>query len=132
VRRADLGDVDLELGLLPDERAGGAGVVEMDVAEEQVVDVGEREPAPREASLQCRDGGGRAAVEEREAVVGLDQVAADDALGAEVVEVDEVGDPAIVAGSPTRGSGCRCLARAATEDDRSRCGEQQGGGQQAD
>jgi hypothetical protein len=75
----------LEPGSLPDERAGGAGVVEMDVAEEQVVDVGEREPAPREASLQCRDGGGRAAVEEREAVVSLDQVAADDALGAEVV-----------------------------------------------
>jgi hypothetical protein len=88
VRRADLGDVDLETRVLPNEDTRGAGVVEVDVAEEEVADVGRREPARREALLECREIARRAAVEERRPVLGLEQVAADDALGAEVVEVD--------------------------------------------
>jgi hypothetical protein len=46
VRRADLGDVDLQISMLTDEDAGGARVVEVDVAQEQVTDVGECEPEP--------------------------------------------------------------------------------------
>ena len=45
VRRADLGDVHAQPGVLADERAGGAGVVEVDVREQQVADVGELEAA---------------------------------------------------------------------------------------
>ena len=74
--------------MLPDERAGGARVVEVDVAEQQVADICQREPAGGEALLEGGDVGRRSAVEEGEAVVRFEQVAADDALGAEVVEVD--------------------------------------------
>jgi hypothetical protein len=88
VRHSDLGDVDLETRVLPDEDARGARMVEVDVAEEEVADVGERKPALGEALLERREIARRAAVEERGPVLGLEQVAADDALGAEVVEVD--------------------------------------------
>jgi hypothetical protein len=67
--------------MLPDERPGGAGVVEVDVAQEQVADVLEIEAVLGEAARGS-------AVMEREAVLGLDEVAADDALGALVAEVD--------------------------------------------
>jgi hypothetical protein len=63
-------------------------MVEVDVAEEEVADVGQREPAFREALLECREVARGAAVEERGPVLGLEEVATDDALGAEVVEVD--------------------------------------------
>src|SRR2546429_638248 len=45
VGRADLGDMDLQAGMLADEHTGGAGVVEMDVREQQVADVAERQAA---------------------------------------------------------------------------------------
>lgn len=38
--------------------------------------------------LETWDRGRRAAIEERRSILGLEQVAADDPLGAEVVEVD--------------------------------------------
>ena len=81
VRRADLGDVDAQPGVFAHERPGGAGVVEVDVREQQVADVGELEPALGEGRLQGRDAGRGPAVVEREPVVGLEQVARDDALG---------------------------------------------------
>jgi hypothetical protein len=43
VRRADFGDVDLQCWVFPDEDAGGARVIEVDVAQEQVADVREGE-----------------------------------------------------------------------------------------
>jgi hypothetical protein len=46
VLRANLGDVNLQIWMLTDEDAGGARVVEVDVAQEQVTDVGECEPEP--------------------------------------------------------------------------------------
>jgi len=60
----------------------------VDVAEDEVAEVLDREPAFRETALERGEIGRRAAVEERGPVVRLEQVAADDALGAEVVEVD--------------------------------------------
>jgi hypothetical protein len=74
--------------MLPDERPGGAGVVEVDVAQEQVADVLEIEAVLGEALLERGDAARGSAVMEREAVLGLDEVAADDALGALVAEVD--------------------------------------------
>jgi hypothetical protein len=46
VRRADLGDVDLQVRMLADEDARGGRVIEVNVAQEQVTDVGESEPEP--------------------------------------------------------------------------------------
>jgi hypothetical protein len=83
--------------VLAHEHAGGAGMIEVDVAEEQVPDVLQGEPEPVQSFLEPRNTGGRAAVEERRPVVGVDEVAADDALDAAVVEVDQFGDPAILA-----------------------------------
>jgi hypothetical protein len=48
--------------MLADQRAGGAGVVEVDVREQQVADVGELEPAVGESLLQRREAGRRPAV----------------------------------------------------------------------
>jgi hypothetical protein len=86
--RADLGYMDLQCWVFPDEHAGGAGVIEVDVAEEQVVDVLEGEAETDEPLLEPWNARRRAAVEERRPVVGLDEVAPDDALDAAVVEVD--------------------------------------------
>jgi hypothetical protein len=101
MRGADLGDVDLQLRVLADEDACGAGVVEMDVAEKQMAQVCELHAALLEPSLERRDAARGAAVEERETVVGLEEIGADHALGASMVEVDQVSDPAILAGSPS-------------------------------
>ena len=88
VRCADRRDVHLQRRVLADECPGRAGVVEVDVAEQQVPDVGQREAAVGEARLQRVDRRRGAAVEERRPVVGVEQVARDDPLAAEVVEVD--------------------------------------------
>jgi len=78
--------VDAEARVLPDERSGGTRMVEVDVREQQVPQVRELEPAVGQSGLQRSDGGGRPAVEERNAVVGLHEVHADDTL----VQVEEV------------------------------------------
>jgi hypothetical protein len=62
-----------------------------------VADVGEREAEAPEAFEKGREIAGRAAVEERRSIVRLHEVAADDALGAEVMEVDQVDHSVIFA-----------------------------------
>jgi hypothetical protein len=74
--------------VLAHEDARRARVVEMDVAEQQVADVGEREPAVGEAGLERVDRRRGAAVEDRGPVVGVEEVARDDPLAAEMVQVD--------------------------------------------
>ena len=88
MRGAELRDVDLELRVLAHEDARGAGVVEVDVAEDQVTQVCELEAVLLEPSFERRDAARGPAVEERESVVGLEEVAPDDPLGAAMVEVD--------------------------------------------
>ena len=90
MRRADLGDVHLQRGVLPHERACGAGVVEVDVREKEVADVAQLEPSLGEAGLQGRDARRRAAVVERQPVVGLEGVAPDGAGQALVEKVDRI------------------------------------------
>jgi hypothetical protein len=90
VRCADRRYVHLQRRVLAHEGPGRAGVVEVDVAEQQVPDVGQRETAVGEARLQRVDRRRGAAVEERRPVVGVEQVARDDPLAAEVVEVDRL------------------------------------------
>jgi hypothetical protein len=79
----------LEPGMLADERAGGTGVIDVDVREEQVADVCQLEPALGEACLQRVDARRRPAVMDGRTVVGLDQERADDARVL-VMEVDRV------------------------------------------
>ena len=76
--------------MLAHEHAGRARVVEMDVAEQQMAHVGELHAVLLEAALQRGDRRRRAAVEERRAVVGVEQVAPDRALAARVVKVDQI------------------------------------------
>ncbi len=66
VRCADLRDVHLKPRMLADEHACRPRVVEVDVREKQVADVGEVEAPLREPCLQVRDACRRTAVEERE------------------------------------------------------------------
>ena len=80
VERALLGDVHPQLRVLPHEQARGAGVVEVDVREEQVPQVSHREAALFEAGLQRAEGRRGPAVDEARAVRRLDDVGAQDAL----------------------------------------------------
>jgi hypothetical protein len=63
-------------------------MVEMDVGEEQVRHLSELEPAAREACLEVRDARSRPAVEQGDAIVSLDDVAAYVVGEAAVEEVD--------------------------------------------
>ena len=76
--------------MLPDEHASGAGVVEVDVREQQVPHIGELEAALGEARLQLGHAGRRPAVLQRKAVLGLEQVRADHPLVAEVAQVERL------------------------------------------
>src|SRR5690242_19154503 len=76
--------------MLAHQHARGAGVVEMNVREEQVADVVQREPSLRQPLLERRNAGGRPAVEERWAVVGIQDVHADRAFVALVPQVDRL------------------------------------------
>ena len=77
MRCADVRDPDCQSWVLPHDKARRPCVVEMDVGEEQMAEVGEGEPVRREAGPQCRQGRGRPAVEQREPVRGLDEVDTD-------------------------------------------------------
>ena len=76
--------------MLLHERARGARVVEVDVREQEVVDVLQLEPARGEALLQRGDRRGRAAVVQREALLRLDDVAADGSFDPLEAQVDRV------------------------------------------
>ncbi len=74
--------------MLSYQRAGGARVVEVDVREEQVPQIVELDAACPECVVQRGKAARRAAVEEREAVVGLDEVCGDTAGIAAMQEVE--------------------------------------------
>src|SRR5262249_48667091 len=88
MRGADLGDVHLQARMLAHERPGRAGVVEADVGEKEVPDVGEPEPTLGAPRLQRVEAGRGPTGEERGAVLRLEQVGPDDAGDGLVVEVD--------------------------------------------
>ncbi len=77
--------------MLADERAGGSRVVEMDVGEQQMLHVAELDATGAERFVERGQAARRAAVEEREAVVGLDEVRGDAARVAAVEKVERVG-----------------------------------------
>src|SRR5437764_1303975 len=75
-------------------------MVEVDVREEEMPQVAELEPVFAERLVEARDAGRWPAVEERWPVVGLEQVGADDPLGALEAEVERLGraHPPILSG----------------------------------
>ncbi len=83
----DLGHVQCQPGVLAHEHASRARVVEVDVREQEMPDVAELHPTA--AQLLAEDGNAARgpAVEQREPVVGLEEVGADPAWIAEVQEV---------------------------------------------
>jgi len=72
VRRADLGDVYLQLRMLAHEHAGRACVVEVDVTEQEMPHVRELHALRIETALQRGDRRRRSAVEQRGAVFGVE------------------------------------------------------------
>src|SRR4051812_22392156 len=92
VRRTDLRHPHGKARVAADERARRAGMVEVDVREQQVPDVGQLEPVRRESRVERLGRRAGAGVEERRPVVGLDEVHADRARAAAEVEVDQAHD----------------------------------------
>src|SRR5215207_10055670 len=78
----------LDVRMLADDRPGRTGMVQVDVGEEQVPHVGELDPALPQAGFERGERRRRAAVEHRRPVARLDEVRADHALDALVMEVD--------------------------------------------
>src|SRR6185437_3066734 len=89
VRRADRGHPDGQRRVAADDRPRGACVVEVDVREQEVPEVGQREPVLRQPRFEVRQRGRGPAVEQSRAVHRVEQVDADAALGAAEVQVEE-------------------------------------------
>ena len=87
---ADLGDVDEQPGMLAHERSRGTGVVEMDVREEEAAQVADLDVARRQRLVKRRKAARRAAVVEREPVLGLDEIGADPPWIPAVEEVERL------------------------------------------
>ena len=90
VRGAYLVDVHLEGRVSPHELAGCARVIGVDVREQDVPQVREREAEPGEARLEHGDADRRTAVDERE-LRPLEEIRGDHALVAEVAQVEQAG-----------------------------------------
>ncbi len=90
MRCSDLGDVHLQLGMLAHQHAGGARMIEMNVTQQEMPHVRKLHALLLEAVLQRGDRRRRSAVEQRGAVIGVEQVAPDRALAARVVKVDRI------------------------------------------
>lgn len=89
VWRAELGDVHTDVRLLADDPSDSTCVVEVNVREEDMSDVGERQAALGESSSKHRQRGKRPAVEEGEPVVGLDEVRRNLLGATDVVQVEK-------------------------------------------
>ena len=64
-------------------------MIEVDVREEQVPDIRDRDAVGREPGVERLERRGRSAVEERKAVVGVDEVDADRMWRSAEVQVDQ-------------------------------------------
>jgi hypothetical protein len=89
MRRTDCAYVYAQVRVAPDERPGGTCVIEVDVRDDQVPQVLERESVLAKARLERIDAGRGAAVHER-GLRRLKQVRRDDLRTAEVAEVEKL------------------------------------------
>lgn len=85
-----LGDVHSQARVGRDERAGGAGVIEVDVGDEQMAKIGDREPEIGEPGLERRKSRTRPGIYQRETVVEIKQIGAKKLLFAEKTEVEKI------------------------------------------
>ena len=77
--------------MLADEGAGRTRVIEVDVGEQEMSDLAEFVPSCGKPRSQRRQRGCWTAIEQSEAVVGLDEVTTDAASVARVQEIDRCG-----------------------------------------
>ena len=78
-------------GILAHEHARGARVVEVDVREQEMADVGQLQAARRETGFERVDARRRPAVEQRRPVRRVEEIARDNALATEMEQVDGFG-----------------------------------------
>jgi hypothetical protein len=90
VRRAAAVDVDLDVRVLLDDRSDGAGVIEVDVRHQDLADVLEANPFPRQRSGQVRQRRGRAGIDQRHAGGSVQDRRGDDLRPPEEREIDVV------------------------------------------
>jgi hypothetical protein len=90
VRRAALVHEDIDVGILSHERPGRAGVIEMDMREQDVPHIPHRHALLLERPLQVFDRGRRTWIDERNAGRAVQNRRRDDFRDAEKVEVDIV------------------------------------------
>jgi hypothetical protein len=81
--------VDAKRRIAPGENARRAGVIEVDVREDEVANVAEREATARERPLERFHTRARAAIDERGLVAG-EQVRGDDLRSPEVEQVERL------------------------------------------
>ena len=80
--------VDAKRRVLARQRAGDAGMIEVDVGQEDRADVGDLDAAAREATAQRRQRGRRTRIDQRGAACAVQDHRCDDAVHAEEIEVD--------------------------------------------
>jgi hypothetical protein len=91
VERAALVDVHAQVGIFADEGAGGSGVIEVDVGEEDGFEIGEGESAGKELGAQNFECGGRAGVDDGVVTASFEQGGSDGVRAAGPVEVERGG-----------------------------------------
>jgi hypothetical protein len=89
MRRSDLAHVHAQSRIAAHEHARGARVVEVDVREDEVAQVPDREPGTRERRLERVDARRRTAVDQG-GLLAAKQVGGDDPRPPEVEEVEEL------------------------------------------
>jgi hypothetical protein len=88
MRRAARVDVNRRAKLR--ETPGGAGVIEMDMAEENMPDIPDAEASLRQLRDHGLEGRLRTGIEENQAVIGLKDSRGDDAAPAEMLRIEDV------------------------------------------
>ena len=89
MRGAALVDVDRDARMLAEDRAAGAGVIEVDVGEEDRLDVAESEAAERELLAQDRERAGGPGIDQRDAAGAFEDPGRDDLRRALEAEIQE-------------------------------------------
>jgi hypothetical protein len=90
VGRTSLGDVHSQARVGRDECAGGAGVIEVDVGDEQVAKIGDREAELGKPGFERGESRTRSGIYERETVVEIKQIGAKKLLFTEETEVEKL------------------------------------------
>src|SRR5688572_19666414 len=88
MRSAALVDQHLDVWVLPDDGPGCAGVVQMDVGQEDVTDVGPPDTIRLQSQLECGKTRCGAGVDDRHPAMALHQPACDDLRPSAKVQID--------------------------------------------